>query len=317
MNQEKTTFTCPFGTYAYRRMPFSLGNAPATFQRCMLAIFHDIIEESVEVFMDDFSVFVNTLDNCLNNLDKMLQRYKDAHLVLNWEKCHFMVKEGIGLRHKVSEAGLELDQVKINVILKLPPPLISKLLEKDTPFEFDDKCHNAFKLLNEKLTCALVIISPNWNPPFEIMCDASDFAVGAILGQKDGDVVLSISTTHFAILPDFSGLDKICLIGWSVRLQIVHKHTPPEFRYSSSAPKKIDQKIYNHLASTIDTAEELQGLLGLGIRLGSLRIEIMAVVVVDVCGSECYLLLLDYCGDCVVVNVVDVESFCINLDSLS
>ncbi|GJT26474.1 reverse transcriptase domain-containing protein [Tanacetum coccineum] len=83
MDQEKTTFTCPFGTYAYRRMPFGLCNAPATFQRCMLAIFHDMIEESVKVFMEDFSVFGKSFDKCLNNLDKMLQRCKYAHLVLN------------------------------------------------------------------------------------------------------------------------------------------------------------------------------------------------------------------------------------------
>ena len=101
-DQEKTTFTCPFGTYAYRRMPFGLCNAPATFLRCMLAIFHDMIEESIEVFMDDFSVFGNSFDNCLKNLDKMLQRCKEAHLVLNWEKCHFMVQEGIVLGHKLS-----------------------------------------------------------------------------------------------------------------------------------------------------------------------------------------------------------------------
>ncbi|GKE94271.1 reverse transcriptase domain-containing protein, partial [Tanacetum coccineum] len=126
MDQEKTTFTCPFGTYVYRRMPFGLCNAPVTFQRCMLAIFHDMIEESVEVFMDDFSVFGSSFDHCLNNLDKMLQRCKDEHLVLNWEKCHFMVKEGIVLGHKVSEAGLEVDKAKIKVISKLPPPLISK-----------------------------------------------------------------------------------------------------------------------------------------------------------------------------------------------
>ncbi|GJV24072.1 reverse transcriptase domain-containing protein [Tanacetum coccineum] len=188
-DQEKTTFTCPFGTYAYRRMPFGLCNAPATFQRCMLAIFHDMIEESVEVFMDDFSVFGNSFDTCLNNLDKMLQRCKDAHLVLNWEKCHFMVKEGIVLGHKVSSAGLEVDKAKIDVISKLPPPTnikgirsflghagfyrrfikdfskiarpLTKLLEKDTPFEFDDECQKAFESLKEKLTCAPVIVSPN------------------------------------------------------------------------------------------------------------------------------------------------------------
>ncbi|GJS31785.1 hypothetical protein Tco_0492405 [Tanacetum coccineum] len=84
--------------------------------KCMLANFHDMIEESVEVFMDDFSVFGNSFDKCLNNLDKMLQLCKDARLVLNWEKCHFMVKEGIMLGHKVSSAGLEVDKAKIDVI---------------------------------------------------------------------------------------------------------------------------------------------------------------------------------------------------------
>nr|GEX30979.1 reverse transcriptase domain-containing protein [Tanacetum cinerariifolium] len=71
-DQEKITITCTFGTYAYRRMPFRLCNAPATFQRCMLVIFHDMIEESIEVFMDDFSVFGDSFYKCLNNLDKML-----------------------------------------------------------------------------------------------------------------------------------------------------------------------------------------------------------------------------------------------------
>ncbi|GJZ43590.1 reverse transcriptase domain-containing protein, partial [Tanacetum coccineum] len=105
-----------------------------------------------------------------------------AHLVLKWEKCHFMVKEGIVLGHKVSSAGLEVDKAKIDVISKLLPPTNTK----DTPFEFDDECKKAFESLKEKLTCAPMIISPNWNLPFELMCDASDFAVGAVLGQKDG-----------------------------------------------------------------------------------------------------------------------------------
>ncbi|GJX83569.1 reverse transcriptase domain-containing protein [Tanacetum coccineum] len=148
----------------------------------MLAIFHDMVKESVEVFMDNISVFGDFFDKCLNNLDKMLQRCKDAHLVLNWEKCHFMVQEGIVLRHKVSGAGLEVDKAKINVISKLPPPTNIK----DTPFEFDGECQKTFELLKEKLTCAPVIVSPNWNLPFELICDASDFAIGAVLGQKDG-----------------------------------------------------------------------------------------------------------------------------------
>ncbi|GJS15402.1 reverse transcriptase domain-containing protein [Tanacetum coccineum] len=112
IDQEKTTFTCPFRTHAYRRMPFGFCNAPATFQRCMLAIFHDMIEESIKVFMDDFSVFGNSFDKCLNNLNNMLQRCKDAHLVLNWEKCHFILKEGIVIGYKVSSAGHEVDKAK-------------------------------------------------------------------------------------------------------------------------------------------------------------------------------------------------------------
>jgi hypothetical protein len=85
-DQSKTTFTCPYRTYAYCRMSFGLCNAPASFQRCMMSIFSDMIEEIMEVFMDDFSVYGKTFDDCLENLDKVLQRCEEKHLVLNWEK---------------------------------------------------------------------------------------------------------------------------------------------------------------------------------------------------------------------------------------
>ena len=85
-DQDKTTFTCPYGTFAYRRMPFGLCNAPATFQRCMMPIFSDIVEEIIEVFMDDFSVFGENFDRCLHNLSRVLQRCIETNLVLNWEK---------------------------------------------------------------------------------------------------------------------------------------------------------------------------------------------------------------------------------------
>ncbi|GJY39486.1 reverse transcriptase domain-containing protein [Tanacetum coccineum] len=194
------------------RMPFGLCNAPATFQRCMTAIFHDMVEDFMEVFMDDFSVFGNSFDQCLNNLDKMLGRCEETNLVLNWEKCHFMVKEGIVLGHKISGKGIEVDKAKINVIAKLPYPsnvkgvrsflghagfyrrfikdfsMISKpmtqLLMKDAKFDFSEDCKKAFNKLKEKLTTAPIIISLDWNEPFELMCDASDFAVGAVLGQR-------------------------------------------------------------------------------------------------------------------------------------
>ncbi|GJR39148.1 reverse transcriptase domain-containing protein [Tanacetum coccineum] len=211
-DQEKTTFTCPYGTFAYRRMPFGLCNAPGTFQRCMMAIFHDMIEKTMEVFMDDFSVFGDSFSSCLANLDKMLKRCEDTKLALNWEKSHFMVKEGIVLGHKISRKGIEVDKAKIDVISKLPHPTTVKgirsflghagfyrrfikdfskisrpmthLLEKNTPFIFSEDCILAFQTLKKKLTEAPILIAPNWDQPFEIMCDASDYAIGAVLGQR-------------------------------------------------------------------------------------------------------------------------------------
>ncbi|GJT02567.1 reverse transcriptase domain-containing protein [Tanacetum coccineum] len=207
-DQEKTTFTCPYGTFAYRRMPFGLCNAPGTFQRCMMAIFHDMIEKTMEVFMDDFSVFGDSFDSCLSNLEKMLKRCEDTNLVLNWEKCHFMCKEGIVLGHKISKAGIEVDRAKVDVIAKLPHPTTVKgvrsflghagfyrrfiqdfskiarpmthLLEKETPFVFSKDCIDAFQTLKKKLTEAPILVVPDWNLPFELMCDASDFAIGAV-----------------------------------------------------------------------------------------------------------------------------------------
>ncbi|KAL5583482.1 hypothetical protein UlMin_015924 [Ulmus minor] len=125
-DQHKTTFTCPYGTFAFRRMPFGLCNVPATFQRCMTAIFTEMVEHFVKVFMDDFSVFGDSFGLCLENLAKVLKRCEETNLVLNWEKCHFMVKEGIVLGHKVSRDGLEVDKAKVETIEKLPPPVSVK-----------------------------------------------------------------------------------------------------------------------------------------------------------------------------------------------
>nr|GEV20200.1 reverse transcriptase domain-containing protein [Tanacetum cinerariifolium] len=90
--------------------------------RCMMAIFHDMIKKTIEVFMDDFSVFGDSTSSCLSHLDKMLQRCEDTNLVQNWEKCHFMVKEGIVLGHKISKSEIEVDRAKVDVIAKLPHP---------------------------------------------------------------------------------------------------------------------------------------------------------------------------------------------------
>nr|GFA05137.1 reverse transcriptase domain-containing protein [Tanacetum cinerariifolium] len=159
------------------------------FPRCMMAIFDDMIEKSMEVFMDDFSVFGNSIQSCLSHLEKMLKRCEDTNLCLNWEKSHFMVKEGIVLGHKISKEGIEVDKAKVDVITKLPHPTtikarpITRLLEKDTPFLFSKECVEAFQTLKRKLTEGLILIAPDCDMSFELMCDASDFAIGAVLGQ--------------------------------------------------------------------------------------------------------------------------------------
>ncbi|GJX86503.1 reverse transcriptase domain-containing protein [Tanacetum coccineum] len=147
-------------------------------------------------------------------MDQMLERLTkrcDTNLVLNWEKCHFMVKEGIVLGHKISKNGIEVDRAKVDVIAKLPHPTSVKgvqsflgharfylrfiqdfskiarpmtyLLEKDTPFIFSNECIKAFETLKKKLTEAPILVAPDWDLPFEIMCDASDYMVGTVLGQ--------------------------------------------------------------------------------------------------------------------------------------
>ncbi|KAD6455136.1 hypothetical protein E3N88_09842 [Mikania micrantha] len=198
-DQEKTTFTCPYGSFSYRHMPFGLCDAQATFQRCMVAIFQDMIETSMEVFIDVLSMFGSSFDQCLTNLEKMLRRCVETNIMLNWEKCQFMVTEGIVLGHKISHDGIQVDKAKIETISNLPPPTslkvvrsflghagfykrfikdiskftrpITRLLYKDLEFVFDDECLKAFEYLKEILVSAPILITPDWRRPFELMCE--------------------------------------------------------------------------------------------------------------------------------------------------
>jgi hypothetical protein len=178
----------------------------------MNAIFANYIEKIMEVFMDDFSMYATSFDNYLFNLNKVLQRCEDQYLVINWEKCHFMVTEGVVLGHRVSGRGIEVDHAKVEAIEKLSYPKdikgirsflghagfyrifikdfskISKsltdLLQMDVPFSFTDDCVESSNVLKNALISAPIIQPPDWNLPFEIMCDDSDHAVGAVLGQR-------------------------------------------------------------------------------------------------------------------------------------
>ena len=177
----------------------------------MMSMFSDLVEEVMEIFMDDFSVFGYSFENCLQNLVVVLQRCKEKNLTLNWEKWHFMVKEGIVLGHKISTVGLEFDQAKISVIDTLISPTtvkgvrsflghasfyrrfikdfskiarpLCRLLEKDIKFDFDDAYIFPFKEIKARLVIAPVMATPDCNKKFEIICDVSDFAMGAVVGQ--------------------------------------------------------------------------------------------------------------------------------------
>nr|GEY25062.1 reverse transcriptase domain-containing protein [Tanacetum cinerariifolium] len=168
--------------------------------------------DTMEVFMDDFLVFGDNFSSCLTNLDKMLNRCKETNLVLNWEKCHYTCREGIFLGHKISKSGIEVDRAKVDVIAKLPHPTTVKcvrsflghagfyrrfiqdfsknarpmthLLKKETTFIFSKECIDAFNTLMKKLTKAPILVVPDWNLPFELMCDASDYAIVVVLGQR-------------------------------------------------------------------------------------------------------------------------------------
>ena len=282
-DQEKTTFTCPFGTFAYRRMPFGLCNAPATFQRCMKSIFSDYVEKSIEVFMDDFSVFGESFDDCLHNLSLILKRCVETNLVLNWEKCHFMVKQGIVLGHIISEKGIEVDKSKIDLVRHLPSPTsvrevrsflghagfyrrfikdfskvaqpLCRLLQKEVSFEFNEACEKAFNHLKDLLTTAPIITPPDWPIPFELMCDASDYALGAVLGQRKNkqphviyyasrtlnDAQLNYSTTEKELLAVVFGLDKFrsYLIGTKVIVFTDHAALKYLFTKKEAKPRLI------------------------------------------------------------------------------
>nr|GEV73662.1 reverse transcriptase domain-containing protein [Tanacetum cinerariifolium] len=217
-DQEKTTFTCPYGTLAYRRMPFGLCNA---------------------------LVFRNSFQTCLSHLEKMLKRCEDTKLYLNWEKSHFMVKEGIVLGHKISKNGIRLRKPKF---MSLPNYLIQQLSRVSAAFlvmpDFIEECVEAFQTLKRKFTEASILIFPDWDMPFELMCNASDFAIGAILGQHQSYLIINKSivyTDHFALKYLFAKKDsKARLLRWVLLLQ--------DFTFKVIDTKGSENLAANHLS---------------------------------------------------------------------
>ena len=232
-----------------------------------MAIFSDMVGDSMEIFMDDFSIFGSSFETCLNQLEKVLKRSVESNLVLSWEKSHFMVKEGVVLGHVVSERGFEVDRAKVQIISTLPPPTsvkgirsflghagfyrrfikdfsaISKplcnLLLKEAPFSFNTACHEAFTILKNKLVETPILQSPDWTLPFEIMCDASDYSVGAVLGQRVNkkpvavfyasktfsEAQLNYTTTEKELLAVVFALDKFRSYIWGSKVVIYTDHS--------------------------------------------------------------------------------------------
>jgi len=162
--------------------------------------------------MDDFSVYGDSFDKCLHHLELVLKRCTEKNLTLNWEKCHFMVQHGIVLGHEISRKDIKVDKAKVEIIAKLSIPRcvkdihsflghagfyrrfirdfskiakpLTNLLAKYVPFIFDDKCSSAWEKVELKFISAPIISPPDWSKPFKIMYDASDFAIGVVLGQR-------------------------------------------------------------------------------------------------------------------------------------
>ncbi|KAE8694437.1 hypothetical protein F3Y22_tig00110783pilonHSYRG00231 [Hibiscus syriacus] len=239
-DQEKTIFTCPYGTYAFRRITFGLCNAPVTFQRCMQAIFSNMVEDFLEIFMDDFSVSGDDFKKCLGNLAKVLKRCEEADLVLNWEKCHFMVTEGIVLGHKISEKGIEVDKAKIE---KLPPP--NSVKESTIRVRSEMPWH--IQRAEANIISAPILVPLDWTAPFELMCDASDFTVGVVLGQRRGTKVI-VHTNHSAIKYLVNKKDaKPRLIRWILLLQ--------EFELEVIDRKGTENQVAGHLSRLENISE--------------------------------------------------------------
>ncbi|RDX82596.1 Retrovirus-related Pol polyprotein from transposon 17.6, partial [Mucuna pruriens] len=265
-DKHKTTFTCPFGTFAYSCMSFGLCNAPSTFQRCMISIFSDLLQDCMEVLMDDFTVYADSFDVCLENLSKVLARCIDTNLVLNFEKCHFMVTEGIVLGHLVSNRGIEVDKLKIDIITSLPNPAsvrevrsflghagfykrfiknFSKIaLPLSKPLQ-KNPCIEAFQEMKNQLTSAPILQALNWELPFELLCDASNLALGTVLGQRVGvgklvyvivyasrtmdPAQLNYTTTKKEFLEIVFALDKICSYLLGSKIIVFFDHTAQRF----------------------------------------------------------------------------------------
>lgn len=238
-----TAFTVPTrGLFQWKRMPFGLHNAPATWQRLIDRVLGIDLEEFVFVYLDDIIICTPSFEKHIDILGKVFERLTKAGLTLSREKCYFCKAELRYLGYVVNSAGLLVDPNKVEAIVNIPTPKnvsdirrlvglaswyrrfvpdfssvvapLTQLLKKNKPFVWDDDCERAFRMIKERLISAPVLSCPNFELPFTIQTDASDFGLGAVLSQThpEGEkVVCYLSRSLTKAERKFSTTEKECL----------------------------------------------------------------------------------------------------------
>jgi RNase H-like domain found in reverse transcriptase/Reverse transcriptase (RNA-dependent DNA polymerase)/Integrase zinc binding domain len=212
-DREKTGFVTPFGTYQFRRMPFGLKNAPATFARLMNTVLRGL--PFVLVYMDDIIIHSKNWDEHIEHLEAVFQKLQDANLKLKLAKCNFGMLAVLFLGHQVSGDGVATDKAKLEKLQSLPKPTdvssvrrflglasyyrrfvpdfadvavpLTNLTKKKVAFNWTEECQNAFDKIKDLLVKAPVLAFPAFDREFILHCDASDAGLGAVLSQLDAD----------------------------------------------------------------------------------------------------------------------------------
>ena len=277
-DKDKTAFTTPTGHYTYNRMPFGLKGAPATFQRLMNVVLSGLTGLKCFIYLDDVVIYANSLKDHNERLIEIFQRLREHNLKLKPSKCDFLRKECLYLGHIITSNGIKPDPSKIECVANFPIPKnqkhvksflglvgyyrkfiknfakvskpLTKLLQKDTVFKWDNTCDNSFQTLKHSIISPPVLQYPDFTKPFIITTDASNFAIGAILSQgeinKDRPIAFASRTLNKAE-QNYSTTEKeLAAIVWAVKhfrpyvfgtkFKIVTDHKPLQYVFNIKDP---------------------------------------------------------------------------------
>lgn len=278
-DQEKTAFSTHQGHFEFTRMPFGLKNAPATFQRMINTIFADFINHFVFVYLDDIIIYSPTIELHYEYLQKVFNLIKENNLQVQLDKSEFLQNQIVYLGHTVSSRGVQPNPEKIRAICNYPPPKdvtelqrflgmagyyrrfipnyatlmkpLTQLLRKSVTFNWNDACQTSFAQLLDLMSSELLLTHPDYSKPFILNCDASNYAIGAVLQQRDANNHLRPLGFASRTLNDaetrYSTIEKETLaIVWSVkhfrhylfgrRFAILSDHKPLIWLFKISDP---------------------------------------------------------------------------------